>query len=189
MIDIKNERFAFLAISLVITFTGIFLFFQGRSLICTCGKVYFWVGNIWSSDNSQHIFDPYSFTHLLHGFLFCWLLLLFARKIPFNWQLAVAVTAESLWELIENSNFIINRYRENTLALGYQGDTIINSLSDIFACSVGFSIAKYLGIKKSFIVFLIVELILLLWIRDNLILNIIMLIYPIEELKQWQMGK
>lgn len=189
MSDTKNNKIALLIIPLVITITSIFLYWQGRSLICTCGKVFLWVGDIWSSDNSQHIFDPYSFTHLLHGFLFSWILILLAKKVPYNWQIVIVVVLESLWELVENSNFVINRYRENTLALGYQGDTIINSISDIFACSVGFIIAKYLGFKKSFIVFVIIELILLFWIRDNLTLNIIMLIYPIKEIKQWQMGK
>ncbi|MBI4854832.1 MAG: DUF2585 family protein [Acidobacteria bacterium] len=189
MSNTKNNKIALLIIPLVITITSILLYWQGRSLICTCGKVFLWVGDIWSSDNSQHIFDPYSFTHLLHGFLFSWILILLAKKVPYNWQIVIVVVLESLWELVENSNFVINRYRENTLALGYQGDTIINSISDIFACSVGFIIAKYLGFKKSFIVFVIIELILLFWIRDNLTLNIIMLIYPIKEIKQWQMGK
>lgn len=189
MLETKNHRLSLVIITLVILTTSVILYLQGRSLISTSGKVFLWVGDIWSADNSQHLFDPYTFTHLLHGFFLGWLLILFAAKVPYNWQLTIVAIVESLWELIENSNFVINRYREQTLALGYQGDTIINSISDILACSTGFIIAKYLGLKKSFAVFVIVEVIMLLWIRDNLTLNVIMLIYPIEEIKQWQMGK
>jgi hypothetical protein len=185
----KQSKYLSITITLIIIATSFLLHLEGRSLICTCGKLFFWVGNIWSPDNSQHLFDPYSFTHLLHGFLFYWLMLLAARKIPNNWQLIIPVTTESIWEIVENSNFVINRYREATFALGYQGDTVINSISDIVVCSIGFIIAKGLGLKKSFVVFAITEIILLFWIRDNLTLNIIMLIYPVEEIKQWQMGK
>jgi hypothetical protein len=189
MINIgKNKKQAIIIIvsSLIITF--ILLYFQGRPIICKCGEIYLWVGNIWSSDCSQHIFDPYSFTHFLHGFLFYWLILKIIPNLDKSRQLSIAVIMESIWELIENSNFVINRYRENTIALGYQGDTIINSLSDIFVCGAGFLFAKYIGLRKSIVVFVIIEIILLLWIRDSLILNIIMLIYPSDQIKQWQTG-
>ena len=189
MTYIKNNKLS-LGISIsAILLTAWLLWMQGRSLICTCGKVYLWVGDIWSSDNSQHIFDPYSFTHILHGFMFFWILIAIAPKLKENWRLTIALLAESTWELAENSNFIINRYRESTLALGYQGDTVINSISDILLCALGFLAVRYLGVRKSIAVFIIVETILLIWIRDNLTLNIIMLIHPIDAIKQWQMGK
>jgi hypothetical protein len=136
MINLENnKKLAYLIIPVTIIITGIVLYLQGRSIICKCGKIYLWVGNIWSPDNSQHIFDPYSFTHLLHGFIFCWLLMALIAKINQSWQLAIVVMLESCWEIIENSNFVINRYRANTVSLGYQGDTIINSISDILELS------------------------------------------------------
>lgn len=184
----NSKKLPIIFIVFIVLTTSVILYFQGRSLICTCGTVFLWVGDIWSSNNSQHLFDPYSFTHLLHGFLFCWFLLLPKKDISYNWKLLLVVMIESIWEVVENSSFIINRYRQNTLALGYQGDTIINSLSDILMCATGFAIARYLGFKKSLIVFVITEIILLLWIRDNLTLNIIMLLYPLESIKTWQMG-
>jgi hypothetical protein len=190
MINLENnKKLPYLVILINLLVTSILLYLEGRSLICKCGKIYLWVGNIWSADNSQHIFDPYSFTHLLHGFLFSWILIALISKFNYNWQLSIVIILESCWELIENSNFVINRYRANTVSLGYQGDTIINSISDILMCAIGFIIAKYVGWRKSIVIFLITEVILLLWIRDSLILNIIMLIYPIEAIKQWQIGK
>ncbi len=121
--------------------------------------------------------------------IFSWFLLLLNQKVTGDWQRIIVVTSESLWEILENSNFIINKYRADTIAIGYQGDTIINSLSDIICCVMGFTIAKYLGFRKSFIIFILTEIILFIWIRDNLILNIIMLLYPIKEIKQWQIGQ
>src|SRR5690349_15668 len=101
----KHNKQSLIVISLVIIATSFVLHFQGRSLICTCGKVFFWVGDIWSANNSQHLFDPYSFTHLLHGFMFYWLLLLAAKKLPNHWQLVLAASFESIWEIIENSAY------------------------------------------------------------------------------------
>lgn len=161
---------------------------QGRLWLCACGYFLLWSGNVLSSDNSQHLLDPYSFTHMLHGFLFWWLLVWILPRLSIIWRLTLAVSIEALWEVIENSNFVIQRYREATLALGYQGDTIINSLGDILICVLGFLIARQLGLRRSLLVFALTEIMLLLWIRDSLILNILMLIYPIEGIKEWQMG-
>ncbi len=161
---------------------------QGRMWICSCGQIYLWVGDVWSSDNSQHWFDPYAFSHLLHGVIFFWLLTWLLPRVPLMWRLGMAIAIESLWEVFENSAFIINRYRESTAALGYNGDTVVNTLGDIWICGVGFIIAFYLGFKRSLLLFVVVEVVMLFWIRDNLTLNIIMLIYPIEAIKIWQMG-
>ena len=174
---------------IIVVVTMVLLYFEGRSLICTCERVFIWVGDIWSSDTSQHLFDPYSFTHLLHGFLFSWFLLLLTSKVKENWKLTITVIIESFWEVLENSNFIINKYRADTIAKGYQGDTIINSISDIICCIIGFFIAQYLGFRKSLIIFILIEIILLISIRDSLVLNIIMLLFPIEHIKRWQMGE
>ncbi|MCK6625002.1 MAG: DUF2585 family protein [Anaerolineae bacterium] len=161
---------------------------QGRLWMCDCGYIWLWSGDVWSSDNSQHWFDPYSFTHALHGFIFYWLLAWGLPRLALSWQLCLALFIEALWEIFENSAFVINRYREATAALGYQGDTVINSLGDIIACGIGFAIAWRLGFRRSLALFVITELVLLFWIRDNLTLNIIMLLYPIEAIKAWQIG-
>jgi hypothetical protein len=162
---------------------------QGRLWFCSCGYLLLWSGNIWSSDNSQHLLDPYSFTHVLHGFLFCWLLAWIVPRLSIIWRLALAVSIEALWEVIENSNFTIQRYREATLALGYEGDTIINSLGDILLCALGFLIARRIGFRRALLLFVLTELVLLIWIKDSLILNIVMLIYPIDGIREWQMAQ
>ena len=160
---------------------------QGRILWCSCGNCNLWAGDIWSLHNSQHLFDPYSFTHILHGVLFCGILAWLLPKIPLMWLLCVAAGFEAGWEVLENSQFIIQRYRESTIALGYNGDSIINSAGDILSCISGFILARYLGLRYSIVLFIIIELVLLFWIRDNLSLNMIMLAYPIGAIKNWQM--
>lgn len=174
--------------ALIILLTALLLHEQGRLWICACGNVRLWVGNIWSVDNSQHVFDPYTFTHILHGFVFCGMLAVLLRRVTFGWRMCVAITVESAWEAFENSAFIIDRYRTVTVALGYTGDTIINSMSDILACVFGFWLARRIGVWKTVALFVISELILLFWIRDGLLLNILMLVYPIPALRTWQMG-
>jgi hypothetical protein len=189
LIALNRRRLGpWLAMAAVLAMAAYQLHQQGRLWICSCGYVLVWAGDIWSSDNSQHLFDPYSFTHLLHGFAYFWLLVLLLPRLDLPWRLWLAVLIEAVWETIENSNFIIQRYRETTLALGYQGDTIVNSLSDILMCGLGFALAWRLGFRRTLLVFVVIEVVLLLWIRDSLLLNIIMLIYPIEAIKVWQMG-
>lgn len=161
---------------------------QGRLWVCACGRIALWAGDIWSAENSQQLFDPYTFTHLLHGVAFFWLLSWLLPRVPLAWRLSLAIAIESAWEVVENAPFIINRYREGTAALGYEGDSILNSFGDVLMCGVGFMVAYYLGWRKSLALFIITDLLLLLWIRDGLILNIIMLIYPIEAIRVWQMG-
>jgi hypothetical protein len=187
---LEKRRLWLCAIILIVLVGTIFqLRNQGRLWICACGKVLLWSGDIWSSNNSQHLFDPYSFTHLLHGVLFCGLLALIVPSLSFQWRFSLAVLIESLWEVIENSAIVIDRYREATLALGYEGDTIINSIGDIAACALGFILAHYLRLRWSTLLFIAVELVLLVWIKDSLLLNIIMLIYPVEAIRAWQMGQ
>jgi hypothetical protein len=184
----RSNLWPWLAIIAVLVATAVQLHFQGRLWFCSCGQLYLWVGDVWSSDNSQHLFDPYSFTHLLHGVAFFWLLVWTVPRLAPVWRLSLAITVEALWEVIENSEFIIQRYREATAALGYQGDTIVNSLGDILMCGLGFGLALYLGFRRSLVLFVVTEVVLLFWIRDSLILNVVMLIYPIEAIKAWQVG-
>ncbi|MCA1558520.1 MAG: DUF2585 family protein, partial [Acidobacteria bacterium] len=146
----------------VLVATALSLRAQGRLWFCSCGYLLLWTGDAWSSDNSQHFADPYSFTHVLHGFMFCWLLWLVVPKWPLRWRLFLAISAEALWEVFENSSFVIERYRAATAALGYQGDTVINSLGDILFCALGFLLAERLGFRRSLVLFLLTEAALLI---------------------------
>ena len=175
-----------LAIVAVLVVAAYQLRSQGRLWWCSCDYLLLWSGDPWSSDNSQHLLDPYSFTHVLHGFLFCGLIALIAPRLRRAWQLWLAISLEVVWEVVENSRFVIERYREQTAALGYQGDTIVNSLADILLCGIGFELARRLGFRRALALFVVTEVALAVWIRDNLSLNVLMLIYPIEVVKAWQ---
>lgn len=159
---------------------------QGRLFICACGEVQIWTSDTCSSNNSQHLLDPYSFTHVLHGVMFFWLITLLFRRMARGRQVLLALLLEAVWEVIENSSFIIDRYRTATAALGYQGDTVVNSIGDLLCALLGYLIARKLGVRRSLILFLLVELILILWIHDSLLLQILMLVRPIEAIKLWQ---
>jgi hypothetical protein len=117
-----------LVVGFVLIGTTFELRLQGRRWWCACGRPNLWSGNVWSEHNSQHFLDPYSFTHVLHGFLWCWLFLWLLTRLPTAWQLCVGIIVESLWEIVENTNYVIERYRDVTAAVGYEGDSIANSL-------------------------------------------------------------
>lgn len=177
----------FIALFGVFVVMSVILYSQGRLWIAQSGHIYLWVSDVWSSDNSQHLSDPYSFSHIQHGVLFFGLFWLFRNYIGSNWRLVFAIALEAAWELFENSAFVINRYRESTAALGYNGDTILNSIGDLLSCFLGYIIAFKLKLYKSIAFFLAVEIIMIIAIRDSLLLNIIMLIHPIQAIKDWQM--
>ena len=179
----RNPALSLIAIVLVAL---ILLNLLGRVWWCEAGDAWPWSWTVNSRHNSQHLFDPYSFTHILHGILEFWLIGLVFRKLPVAWRFVLAIFIESSWEVVENTNYVINRYREATISLDYYGDSILNSLADIVCCGLGFAIASKLGRWRSLAVFVITELILLLWIRDSLLLNILMLIWPLDAVKQWQ---
>ena len=160
---------------------------EGRMILCACGHFALWVSDWCSSNTSQQLLDPYSFTHVLHGFLFFWLIVLLFRRMPVVWQFWLALLLESAWEIFENTSFVINKYRTETAALGYQGDTIVNSLGDLACALLGFVIARQLGVRRSLIVFAVIEAILIFWIHDSLLLQILMLVRPVEAIKLWQM--
>jgi len=185
----SSERKLWSRLALVPLFiaTALVLRLEGRLWICSCGKLFLWIGQACSSNTSQHFLDPYSFTHVLHGFLFFWLIRWLAPRLNSNWQLTLAIAIEAAWEILENTNFIIERYRTATAAVGYTGDTVVNSLGDILCCTAGFIIARRLGFRRSLIAFLLMELVLILWIRDSLLLEILMLIVPIDLIRTWQM--
>ena len=160
---------------------------EGRLWLCACGRIQVWSGQVCSANNSQHFLDPFSFTHVLHGFMFFWLIAWLFKRLSANWQLALAVAVEACWEVFENTNFIIDRYRSETAALGYNGDTVVNSFGDILCCLVGFIVARRLGLRRSLIVFAVLEVIMIFWIKDSLLLEILMLVVPIDALRAWQM--
>lgn len=176
-----------IAFVLVLAVTIFQLRNQGRIWWCACGRPFLWDGDIWSAHNSQHLLDPYSFTHLLHGVIFCGLVWLVFRRVELVWRLWITTCIECCWEIFENTRFVIQRYREATIGLGYEGDSIANSMGDIACCALGFLIAWRLGVRRSITLFVIVELLLLVCVRDNLTLNVLMLIYPVDAIKSWQM--
>src|SRR5947207_5908166 len=147
------------ATGLVLLSMIILLRAQGRLFICACGHFAVWISDTCSSNNSQQLFDPYGFTHLLHGFLFFWLIVLLFKRLSAGWQFWLALLLESAWEVFENTSFVINKYRTETAALGYQGDTVVNSLGDLACALVGFLVARQLGLRRSMILFLLVELV------------------------------
>lgn len=164
------------------------LYWQGRVWWCKVGDMSPWSSDIWTTHNSQHLFDPYTFTHILHGVIFFWIINLLFKEMPLWWKFFLIILIESVWEFAENSNFIIERYRAATVSLDYFGDSIINSIGDVLSCAFGGFIAYKLKFWRSLIYFALTEIILLFWLRDNLTLNIVMLIYPIDAIKKWQMG-
>ena len=183
-----KKAMPWLLLSLVLLGMAAQLRIQGRFWICACGYVIPWSGDIHSPDNSQQLFDPYSFTHVLHGFMFFGLIALVAHRLSRTWQFVTALSIEAVWEVIENSSFIINRYRAATISLGYTGDTILNSFGDLVSCTLGILVARRLGLKRTLLLALAIEIGMLFLIRDNLFLNIVMLVYPIEAIKAWQSG-
>ena len=186
---LTRYRYQIVAVALIVLSAIAALFAQGRIWWCKLGDYFPYVNDAWnSSHTSQHLLDPYAFTHVLHGVMFLWLARLLFKNFSTAWQFVIAILAESAWEVFENTNFIIEKYRENTASLDYFGDSIANSFGDLLACAFGFWVAAKLGMWKSLAFFVIVELVLLFWIRDGLLLNILMLIWPVDGVKSWQMG-
>jgi uncharacterized membrane protein YjdF len=161
---------------------------MGRQAMCACGTFRLWVGDVWSAENSQQLTDPYSFTHVEHGILFYWLLRAIAPRMSLGRRLALALSIEAAWEVAENTNTVIQRYREATVSLLYDGDTVLNTLGDLLCCLLGFGLASRLPGRLAFALVVVTEVALAIWIRDGLLLNVLMLLYPIEAVRRWQLG-
>ena len=182
------RRFHLLMAVAIVVATAIILFAMDRLPFCKCGIVSLWSGDINSNQNSQQLADPYIFTHVVHGaFLYSLVWLIFRDRVSVGTRFLVAVALESGWEILENTDFIIDKYREATISLDYYGDSILNSVGDILAMMSGFWLAWRLPVRVTVISMIALDLVLLFAIRDSLAVNIIMLIYPLDAIRQWQL--
>ena len=187
--DLSRAHIA--AVALIVVATAITLYLMGHPLICTCGTVKLWHFDVMSAEDSQHLIDWYTPSHIIHGFIFYWLLWLVSRWIPmsFGLRLILAVAIEASWEIMENTDFAINRYREATIALDYYGDSVINSVSDILFTIAGFFLAAWLPVWLTVAIAVALELFIGAMIRDNLTLNVVMFLWPLDSILEWQKGR
>jgi len=183
-----TRRRAALGALAIIVIAAAILLAMGRNPICTCGTVDLWIGERDSSRTSQMLIDWYSLSHVVHGLLFYAALWVVARRYPIEWRFLTALLIEASWEVIENTPWIIDRYRTATAALGYNGDSVINSLSDIAMMILGFLAARKLPVWASVALLVILEVVPLFVIRDNLTLNVWMLLAPNSAIAGWQAG-
>lgn len=183
---LDRKRLPWILTALIVLCAAGWLLWIGRAPICTCGYVKLWHGQTMSSENSQHIADWYTPSHLIHGILFYAALWLVARRLPIGWRLAIATLVEAVWEIIENSDAVIERYRAVTISLDYYGDSVLNSVSDILAMMLGFWLARRLPVWLSVALVLGFELLTTWLIRDGLTLNVLMLVWPLQAVRDWQ---
>ena len=175
-----------LAACLIVAATAATLYAMGRNPICTCGTVRLWWGAVQSSENSQHLSDWYSPSHLIHGFLFYGLGWLLLRLVSIGGRLIAGLLVECTWEIAENTDAVIRHYREATIALDYFGDSIVNSMSDISFMVLGFLLAGRLPVWLVVALGVGLELFTTVMIRDGLTLNVLMLLWPLDAVKAWQ---
>ncbi len=173
----------------IILLTAAYLLWIGREPICKCGTIKLWHGQVVSSENSQHISDWYTPSHIIHGFLFFGALWLVARRLALGWRLAIATLVEAAWEILENSDAVIERYRSVTISLDYYGDSVLNVVADISAMILGFFLASKLPVWATVALIVLFEAVTIWLIRDGLALNVLMLLYPLDWVAEWQAGR
>jgi hypothetical protein len=179
-----TRRSLAIGVAVVLIYGGLVVL-EGRPGWCKYG-LGLWTG-AWTHCTSQNFFDPYSFTHALHGVIFYWVLRWLYPRMEIHWRLIAALALEIGWELLENSPWVIERYRQQTASLDYTGDSILNSMGDVLSTIVGFYFASRVSWRVAVVAFVLVELTLLYFVRDNLTLNVLMLFGPLDAIKQWQM--
>lgn len=173
----------------IILLTAAWLLWIGREPWCKCGYIKLWHGQVVSAENSQHISDWYTPSHIIHGFLFFGALWLVARKLSFGWRLAIATLVECAWEIVENSDAVIERYRSVTISLDYFGDSVLNTVCDVLAMVLGFWLASKLPLWATVALIVLFEGATMWIIRDGLALNVLMLVWPLDSVAQWQAGR
>jgi len=183
---VKRHRFVLVSLVCVCAVLALLELLCGRSPLGPDGRFGWWDGDIWSSETSQRVADPYSFSHIIHGMLFYGGLWLVTRRAPVKVRFLIALLLEAGWELLENSPLIINRYRSATISVGYFGDSVLNSVSDVCMMSLGFLVARFARLGLVVTLILLMELGCLWWVRDNLTLNVLMLLHPVPPIKAWQ---
>jgi hypothetical protein len=183
-----RTRFAALAAGFILFAAAAIELVMGRVPICTCGTVDLWVNARDSFKTSQMIADWYTFSHIVHGFLFYCALWLMFRRWPVEWRFIAALLVESAWEVFENTPFVVNHYRAVTITRGYNGDSVLNSVADILWMCGGFLVARKLPVWASVVLVLVLELVPLIVIRDNLALNVWMFLAPSKAIVEWQAG-
>ena len=186
---LQSRRDALILMPLVMLTAAAAEFAMGRKVWGVGGRPGLWSGDIWSSHNSQFLFDPYTFTHITHGILLYAFLTLTFKTLPVSTRLLLAVGLESAWEVLENTTMVIERYRAETISLNYYGDSVMNSMGDILACMTGFVLASRLPKRVTILGAVGLEILLVVWTRDNLALNLVMLIQPSRAIRIWQLGQ
>jgi uncharacterized protein (DUF2062 family) len=172
----------------VVALSAWLLVAMGRPLTYRHGPVRLWSSDVQSDQNSQQLADPYTFTHVTHGVVLFWLVGLVGRSLPAGTRAVLALALECTWEVLENTDLVIQRYRAATVSLGYYGDSVLNSIGDVSAAAIGCALAAWLPVWPLVAGIVFLEAALALWIRDNLTLNILMLLRPVEAIRRWQMG-